>query len=111
FEPGEPGAGGLGGGSAFDPGGSGGGVLRLMAQGPLVIDGAIAANGVPGTHSVFTANGGGGGAGGSVRLAAPSLAGRGVVQADGATSGGGGRVALYIDAIDAGMLPRVTAYG
>ncbi len=49
FEPAEPGAGGLGGGSAFDPGGSGGGVLRLIAQGPLVVDGAIAANGVPGS--------------------------------------------------------------
>ncbi|MEA2604010.1 MAG: large repetitive protein [Acidobacteriota bacterium] len=108
FEPQEPGAGGIIGNSLLEPPGSGGGVVRVSAQGPMLIDGAILANGTPGFGN-FTK--GGDGAGGSIRLAATSLAGRGVVQADSPGNGGGGRIALYVDTVDPGMLSRVTAVG
>src|SRR5262249_15275037 len=61
--------------------------------------------------------GAGGGAGGSVLVNAASLAGLGVVQADGGpgtpgwAGGSGGRVALYAATIDGGLLSRTQAAG
>ncbi len=88
-----------GGGSA--KGGAGGGLVRLTASGSVTVNGAIRADGVGATQ--------GGGAGGGVHIVAPSVAGSGVVSANGGNgaayncgyqcayqtgSGGGGRVAV-----------------
>ncbi len=77
-------------------GGNGGGVIKMMVNGRLTIDGLISANG--GRGGVYDT----GGAGGSVWLAASELASvtSGVrVRANGSygyySGGGGGRVAIY----------------
>ncbi len=87
-----------GGFTAGGPGASGGGALRLVAQGVLRIDGSVRADGAATTY-------GGGGAGGSIRLAALSIIGSGVVSASGGAGGsggynpgggGGGRIAIAV---------------
>lgn len=90
----------------YGSGGSGGGAMKLLASGNLVLDGKIEANGTSGR---------GGGSGGSIWLdVAGSLSGAGVIEANGgaATEGGsggpgGGRIALYY-AANAGF-PLVSA--
>lgn len=101
FDPKEPG--GAGAGSYYNANCDcypGGGIVRIAGS-AITVDGAIRANGsdttgsVNGSHSSY----GGGGAGGSIRLDASTIAGRGVIRADGGisgdASGGGGRVAIY----------------
>jgi|CXWL01.1.fsa_nt_gi hypothetical protein len=94
--------------SPFEPGANvGGGVVDLTVAGPALLDGTVLANGDLGTFL-------GTGTGGTVRIQAASIAGRGAIAADGGTSGGGtagGRVALYADTVDADLVSRVTAYG
>ncbi|MGQ0628445.1 MAG: hypothetical protein ACT4PL_10155, partial [Phycisphaerales bacterium] len=94
------------GGGSF--GGFGGGVVRISAAGPAMIDGEVIAHGVMAT--------GGGGAGGSVRLDCGPISGSGLIAANGGNSGnsnrgggGGGRVAVYHGG-DAGFSGAVRAY-
>ncbi len=74
--------------------GGGGGALRLQAGGILKVEGVIAADGE---------SDGGAGAGGSIWIECGTLAGAGVVRANGGVpgsnngAGGGGRVAVYSD--------------
>lgn len=79
-------------------GGSGGGAIRITANGPFTLDGSISANGL---HSV--SNSGGGGAGGTVILNVTQLPllGTGTITANGGNGhlpygggGGGGRIAV-----------------
>ncbi|NLH98703.1 MAG: hypothetical protein GX446_04320, partial [Chthonomonadales bacterium] len=93
-------AGSGGGATAGGAGGAGGGLVLLIAQGTLSIEGAVRADGLSATY-------GGGGAGGSIRLGATSIVGAGLVRAAGGSAssgayspggGGGGRVALYVPA-------------
>ena len=90
--------GGAGGGAPIEPynlnAGAGGGALRLTVGGTLAVDGKLSADGAPGAAT-------GGGAGGSVWLAARTLTGTGLISANGGRGdaadggGGGGRIALY----------------
>ncbi len=76
-------------------GGAGGGAIRLTVTDLLQVEGRISANGVCGTNS-----GAGGGAGGSILLNVGTLAGSGVISADGGAGlglgggGGGGRISI-----------------
>ena len=79
-------------------GGNGGGTVSLTA-GTLQLDGQILAKGEPWNQPGSLARAGG--AGGAVTVHAGTLAGAGSIDvsggaADGAGSGGGGRVALYV---------------
>ncbi len=82
------------GGGAFDDqvGGTGGGIVRIIAD-TVVLDGQISANGLTGSGSLA-----GGGSGGSIWIETAVLSGSGVFHADGAAAGhggGGGRIAIY----------------
>ena len=87
---------GSGGGSWFsNPGGAGGGAVRLIVSGALTLNGSVVAAGIP---DVFA---GGAGAGGSIWITAGSLSGTGNLQAIGGAGGsglwgggGGGRIAV-----------------
>jgi uncharacterized repeat protein (TIGR01451 family) len=111
FDPRDPGAGGGSLEGVADSASAGGGVIRIATPGNLVIDGALRAGG--GGDGSAAAHG----AGGSIRLDAQTLAGRGTIDASGAGSassepgGGGGRVAIYAGTLDAGLLARTTAAG
>jgi hypothetical protein len=81
-------------GFTIQPGGAGGGVIRLQVGGVLTVAGQLIANGES-THDS-------GGAGGSVYLTVGTLAGGGTVSAKGGDAsyvlsggGGGGRIAIY----------------
>jgi len=89
------------------PGGAGGGVIRLIVNGTLTVNGQIATDGNPG---IADGNGwvrGGGGSGGSLWINAGQLAGNGVISARGGGvvsginskpgGGGGGCIALIFD--------------
>ena len=105
--PTEPGAGGAG--SAAEGNGAGGGLARLSAA-TAVIDGAIVAAG--GSSTSFF--GDHAGSGGGIRLDVGTLGGGGSISADGGNadfSGGGGRVAVYYDALAGFDLSHVTAVG
>ncbi|MBN1511470.1 MAG: immunoglobulin domain-containing protein [Phycisphaerae bacterium] len=101
FEPEEAGSGGGTGGTA--PGGAGGGILRLIVDGTLTVDGEIlasAADGSPGGYGTA----GGGGSGGSIHVTANAFAGNGLIAANGGDGGNlsggggaGGRIAIYCD--------------
>ena len=87
---------GSGGGSYFgNPGGAGGGSVRLIVSGALTFNGSVMAAGIPGISSA------GSGAGGSIWITAGSLSGTGTLQALGGNGGniwgggGGGRIAVY----------------
>ncbi|MCX6360517.1 MAG: hypothetical protein NT029_11945 [Armatimonadetes bacterium] len=82
------------------PGGSGGGRIRLTVPGTLLLDGAIRADGAGSVNA-------GAGAGGSALLSVGTMAGSGIITANGGTpdssslpggwlagGGGGGRIAL-----------------
>ena len=91
------GSGGGGGAWYGNVGQAGGGALRLTVGGTLTIDGSVLANGL--------SSGGrdGAGSGGSIYLTAQSLAGQGLIAANGGDgnatwgggAGGGGRIAIY----------------
>ena len=91
-----PGSGGGGGGFATVYGGNGGGQVRIEAEGEVLIDGSITANGMAGgSYS-------GGGSGGGVHIACHTFGGNGAISANGGSygyrsdggSGGGGRVSI-----------------
>ena len=76
------------------PGAAGGGWVRLSVGGALTVAGQLTANG----QSVLAS----GGAGGSIQVNAGTLAGSGIITANGGSAGnagsgggGGGRIALY----------------
>ena len=83
-----------------------GGAIRLTVAGKLTVNGRIEANGLTGGNSKWTGNSGGGGSGGSIWLTVGTLAGSGVISADGGNGGGnagggaGGRIAMYFDTYD-----------
>ncbi|CAG1007228.1 hypothetical protein PHYC_03405 [Phycisphaerales bacterium] len=95
---------GSGGGNDADSaalGGAGGGVLRLVVNGVLTVDGSITAAGL--NRGGASA---GGGSGGSLWLSCGTLAGVGSIASGGGTSdcctgggGGGGRIAVYADVL------------
>ncbi len=76
------------------PGGSGGGVVTMNVTGALTVNGSITADGDPGPYPA------GGGSGGSICINAGTLAGAGLLSANGGAAstssggGGGGRVAV-----------------
>ena len=82
-----------GGNNNSSPGGAGGGAIQLNVAGNLTVSGNLFANGNPGGPAC---GGGGGGSGGSLYLTAGTLAGSGVISANGgnagtlSASGGGG---------------------
>ena len=91
-----PGSGGGGGGYTGVYGGNGGGQVRIEADGDVLINGSIKANGMEGgSYS-------GGGSGGGVHIACQSFGGNGKIAANGGSygkfsdggSGGGGRVSI-----------------
>ena len=89
---------GSGGGRGYlfsDNGGGGGGAVSMNVT-QLRVDGVLSAKGL----SVA----GGGGSGGSIKITVGILTGNGVIQANGgvsSTCGGGGRMAIYYDQMDA----------
>jgi hypothetical protein len=97
--PTEPGGGGGGYNDGANRGGTGGGLVRIVSQGTIVLNGTISANG-NGQDAV-----GGGGAGGGIYLnAATAFSGNGTITANGGTAllggqsiggGGGGRIAVH----------------
>ena len=109
--PNEPGSGGV---LRDGCGGTGGGLVRIIA-GSALIDGAILANG----ESVWCYDSGCG-SGGAIRLDVGTLNGAGTISADGGNggagysgrSGGGGRVAIYYGlAANFNLATNVTAHG
>jgi hypothetical protein len=86
------------GGMGTGLGGFGGGIINLTMPGRLQLDGQISANGTTGVGLNS-----GGGAGGSIRLAARTISGAGIISASGGGAnnlgggGGGGAIALYSD--------------
>jgi hypothetical protein len=72
--------------------GAGGGVLRILASGPITMTetGSIAADGVNGENASIGSNSGGGGAGGLIILAShTSIINRGTISANGGAGGSG----------------------
>jgi len=98
-----------GGNFVGNPGGSGGGVVRIQVSGTFTNDGSLLADGTTSTSAA------GSGSGGSVWITTPSLSGSGVISANGATgssnawgAGGGGRIAIDAPSGFAGV---VRAFG
>lgn len=89
---------GSGGGNGTDPGGIGGGAVKIVTSGTITIGGSISANGGNYQGGSYDP---GGGAGGSIYLITGSLAGSSAVSANGGAGdaagggGGGGRIAIY----------------
>ena len=86
----------LGSGGSCGPnsrvGGDGGGWLALHA-GQVIVDGAVSANGIPGSSDYAP----GAGSGGTINITAASLTGGGSIRANGGgneVGGGGGRIAV-----------------
>ncbi|MBW1859722.1 MAG: hypothetical protein JRI70_06495, partial [Deltaproteobacteria bacterium] len=79
-------------------GGPGGGAIKLVVAGTILVDGTLSANGSNGTYSGGAD--GGGGSGGSIWIASGTLSGSGTVSANGGMgfreqyvgAGGGGRI-------------------
>ncbi|MEO7975278.1 MAG: Calx-beta domain-containing protein, partial [Thermoanaerobaculia bacterium] len=101
FEPRAPGGG--AGGSAASAGSDGGGVARVALAGNAVIDGAVRANGAVNLAA--------GAAGGSVRISAAQMSGAGLVEANGALGGAGGRIAMLSTSLSTDLGSRVRAWG
>ncbi len=78
--PAAPGSG--GGNTPAGVGGEGGGLIHLDVSGTLTLDGTVRANGLHYSNRS-------GGSGGAIYLAANSLAGSGIIVADGGTGAGG----------------------
>ena len=110
--PNEPGSGGAG----PSPAGSGGGVVRIVAQ-DIQLDGSIVANGGNAAGSTNA----GGGSGGAIRIDVGTLQGAGTISVNGGDGGptssggpggGGGRVAVYYQAlIGFDLNSQVVAFG
>lgn len=88
----------LGGGGGSSGAGAGGGLVRLYAEGQIILGGPITANGGGASYP------GGGGAGGGVLLDATTIDTRGTVTANGGGAnngggGGGGRIAVHYTSI------------
>jgi len=107
-----------GAGSMGSAGGAGGGAVLLSIGGTLTLNGQITANANTGVNG--GSYGSGGGAGGTVNITVGTLAGAGLVQANGgagysnAISGGGGaggRIALAILTSASGFTGSYTASG
>jgi hypothetical protein len=81
------------------PGGAGGGAIRLNVTGALQVDGRVSARGLAGNGPSA-----GGGSGGSIYLTVGTLAGAGLISANGGVGnalgggGGGGRIAVVYTA-------------
>jgi len=92
------------------PGGNGGGLVKITA-GTLQVDGIITADGGAGAATSYN---GGGGSGGGVLISASTLSGSGMITAKGGSgsggSGGGGRIAVYY-ADKTGFTGSATAAG
>ncbi len=121
-----PGAiGGIAYGSVFEPttlgsgagdlsdSGAGAGAIHLVVSDIFLLDGTLAANGDPSTHTER-----GGGAGGSLWIQANTLTGGGVIKANGGDGGGegggggGGRIAVYVTSGEfAGMVQALGGVG
>jgi len=74
-------------------GGHGGGRITLVISGLLTNDGTIRVNG-----GAAAGNQAGGGSGGAIKISAGTLAGTGIISANGGgneVAGGGGRIAIY----------------
>jgi hypothetical protein len=92
---------GSGGGASYaGAGGTGGGMIEIVAGGSVIDNGSISANGANGTNSRS-----GGGSGGSIWIAALTLTGSGAITANGGSGepthgggGGGGRIAIQCSA-------------
>ena len=100
----DPGSGGRG-TSVTDPGGAGGGAVRIEASGAVTLHGTVSAKGAPPPAVV------GCGSGGSIYITCKTLTGGGTVSASGGTSaniycggGGGGRIAAIYDCAAQGAL-------
>ncbi len=89
------------GGGGVGYGGDGGGMVKILAEGSVDINGTMSANG--GNGSYYSGSRGGGGSGGTVFIRADSVTGNGSIEADGGNGeaggfsggGSGGRVAIY----------------
>jgi hypothetical protein len=85
-----------GGGGASARGGAGGGYVKIVAAGTVTVDGVVSAKG---TNNVLVSQCGGG-SGGGISIRCTSLAGNGLIRADGGFGlsggggGGGGRIAV-----------------
>jgi hypothetical protein len=91
-------------GNTDNNGGNGGGAIAIDASGTLTINGVIQADGDPGQYSTDNVSTGGGGAGGSIWINALTMAGNGLVSANGGSApiamyqgggGGGGRIQMF----------------
>ena len=114
-EPTEMGSGGGFGAGGGEPGGNGGGRVRVVAT-TLNLDGAIRANG--GAALEWNQKNGSGGAGGSIWVTVDTLSGGGAITALGGASGskggaagGGGRIAVNWKTLDGFDLAEVRAAG
>ncbi|MBN1381265.1 MAG: carboxypeptidase regulatory-like domain-containing protein [Deltaproteobacteria bacterium] len=93
FYPHQPGS---GGGTYWQAGGAGGGILHLFVD-QITVEGTVKANGGNGFYNGDTA-----GSGGSITISGKTLSGNGLISANGGAgygsggSGGGGRIALYV---------------
>ncbi len=91
-------------------GGNGGGSVRLLIFGNLLLEGTISANGGNGMGTLA-----GGGSGGGIAISAQSITGSGLISANGGNGtlqgggGGGGRITISSDQDT--FTGRVTAYG
>lgn len=104
-QPGSPGSGGGARAYAGTQGGAGGGLIRVEAEGDVVIDGALSADGQD--------SGYGAGSGGAIWVDGRTLSGSGALHADGGTragtsmgGGGGGRIAVAYDLAAQAALPQ-----
>ncbi len=105
---------GSGGGDAYDAQGGtpGGGAVRIEASGRVTVNGSVLADALPDNYDGLTGRKGTG-SGGSIYITCQTLAGTGLVSADGGTanntnpqgSGGGGRVAVYSDPVVQALEP------
>lgn len=100
----QPGSG-AGGSSSGASQANGGGLVKITAMGPVTVNGSISANGANGGGPGSTY--GAGGSGGGIRIQCTTLAGSGLISANGGAystdlngyrngSGGGGRIAVTI---------------
>ena len=106
-DPNDPGSGGA---ALFGPAGSGGGLIRIVAQ-TLQLDGMIKADGETPVNYA-------GGSGGGIRIDVGTIRGTGQVTANGGAGqrdngggGGGGRIAIYYQDAAGFDLNRITAFG
>jgi hypothetical protein len=83
------------GGGSYAGGRPGGGVIWVLADGRVTVDGSVTANGANGQHDI------GSGAGGSIYIRCRGFHGSGLYEARGGDTtmtsggGGGGRIAIY----------------